>query len=330
MEKYISKYKIVELFEKLCELYKKDSSKRFQLKAIQESLSIIKEYAPLEIHSGEEFYQLMKKKNIKGIGKGTIERLNEIIQTHSLKELNKENEKNEIMNLFKTITGVGDKRADEWYQGGYRTLLDISQAIHEKKITSTHHIDLGLKYYEDLKERIPRDEIDKMKKKIEKIVKKINKDLIFEICGSYRRGEETSGDMDLLFTNPNDSSNSSYLKIIVEKLTEENILIDHLTEKGDKKYMGFCKLKPTSKYKVRRIDIRYFPYDEYWAGILYFTGNKEFNIHLRNRALEKGYSLNEYGLKHVKTNEKKKIKSEDHIFELLEIPYKSPLERRMK
>jgi DNA polymerase beta len=330
MEKQISKYKIIESFEKLCELYKKDSSKRFQLKAIQESLFIIKEYAPLEIHSGEEFAQMIKEKNIKGIGKGTIDRLNEIIQTHSLKELNKENEKNNIMNLFKTITGVGDKRAEEWYESGYRSISDISQAIYEKKITSTHHIDLGLKYYEDLKERIPRDEIDKMKKKIGKIIKKMNKELIFEICGSYRRGEETSGDMDLLFTNPHDSSNYSYLKEIVEKLTEEDILIDHLTEKGEKKYMGFCKLKTNSKYKARRIDIRYFPYEEYWAGILYFTGNKEFNINLRNRALEKGYSLNEYGLKHVKTNEKKKIESEDHIFQLLEIPYKSPLERRMK
>ncbi len=326
----MSKYKIIQEFEKLSEHYKKDSSKRFQLKAIQESLTIIKEYAPLYLQSGEEFAKMMKEKNIKGIGKGTIDRLNEIIQTHSLKELNQENEKNEIFSLFKTITGVGDKRAEEWYQGGYRTLSDISQAIYDKKISSTHHIDLGLKYYEDLKERIPRDEIDKMKKKIKKIVKTINKDLIFEICGSYRRGEETSGDMDLLFTNPHDPSNYSYLKEIVEKLTDEKILIDHLTEKGDKKYMGFCKLKPSSKYKVRRIDIRYFPYDEYWAGILYFTGNKEFNISLRNRALEKGYSLNEYGLKHVKTNEKKKIESENHIFELLEIPYKSPLERKMK
>jgi DNA polymerase beta len=326
----MSKYKIIEEFEKLCEFYKKDSSKRFQLKAIHESLSIIKQYAPLHLYSGEEFAKLMKEKNIKGIGKGTIDRINEILQTHSLKELNVENEKNEIMSLFKTITGVGDKRAEEWYQAGYQTISDISQAISEKKLSSTHHIDLGLKYYEDLKERIPRDEIDKMKKKIKKIVKNIHKDIIFEICGSYRRGEETSGDMDLLFTNPHNHSNSSYLKEIVEKLTEEKILIDHLTEKGDKKYMGFCKFKQSSKYKVRRIDIRYFPYDEYWAGILYFTGNKEFNISLRNRALEKGYSLNEYGLKHVKTNEKKKIESENHIFEILEIPYKSPLERRMK
>lgn len=327
----MSKYKLIEEFEKLCELYQKDPSKHFQLKAIKESLFLIQKYYPSnQTLSGEEFSQKIKEMNIKGIGKGTIDRINEILQTHSLKELKIINEKNEIMSIFKTITGVGDKRADEWFEGGYRSISDIQTAISEKKINSTHHIDLGLKYYEDLKERIPRDEIDKMKKKIKKMVKEINPHLIFEICGSYRRGEESSGDMDLLFTNPKDSSNKSYLKEIVDKLTEENILIDHLTEKGDKKYMGFCKLKSTSKYKARRIDIRYFPYEEYWAGILYFTGNKEFNIKLRNRALEKGYSLNEYGLKNMKTNEKKKIESENHIFELLELPYLSPLERRMK
>lgn len=325
----MSKYKIIEEFEKLCTLYQKDPSKRFQLKAIQESLSLIHQYYPIhQTLSGEEFSQKMKEMNIKGIGKGTIDRINEILHSHSLQELKKENEKNEITSLFKTITGIGDKRAGELYDGGYRSISDIQSAIFEKKIGSTHHIDLGLKYYDDLKERIPRDEIDKMKKIIKKIIKKINPHLIFEICGSYRRGEESSGDMDLLFTNPQDSSNKSYLKEIVEKLTDEKILIDHLTEKGDKKYMGFCKLKSTSK--ARRIDIRYFPYDEYWAGILYFTGNKEFNIKLRNRALEKGYSLNEYGLKNIKTNEKKKIESENHIFELLELPYLSPLERRIK
>lgn len=324
----MSKYKIIEEFEKLCDLYQKDPSKRFQLKALRESISLLHKYYPSnQTLSGDEFSQKIKEMNIKGIGKGTIDRINEILHSHSLQELKNENEKNEIMSLFKTITGVGDKRADEWYESGYRTLYDIQIAISEKRMSSTHHIDLGLKYYEDLKERIPRKEIDKMKKKIEKIIKKINPYLIFEICGSYRRGEETSGDMDLLFTNPKDSSN---LKEIVDKLTEEKILIDHLTEKGDKKYMGFCKIKPSSKYKARRIDIRYFSYDEYWAGILYFTGNKEFNIKLRNRALEKGYSLNEYGLKNVKTNEKKRIESENHIFELLELPYVSPLERRIK
>jgi DNA polymerase/3'-5' exonuclease PolX len=105
----------------------------------------------------------------------------------------------------------------------------------------------------------------------------------------------------------------------------EGFIVDHLTEKGDKKYMGFSKLRS----KARRIDIRVFDYENYWAGILYFTGNKEFNIKIRNRAIEKGYSLNEYGLTNVSTGEKILLNSEEEIFSLLEIPYQSPLERNI-
>jgi DNA polymerase beta len=187
---------------------------------------------------------------------------------------------------------------------------------------------MGFKYYEDLKERIPRKEIDDAKKKISKILKKIDKDCIFEICGSYRRGQETSGDMDVIISNPKyvkGIAEQNYLKRVVEMGVTDGFVIDHLTEKGDKKYMGFCKIKK----RVRRIDIRVFDYESFWGGILYFTGNKEFNIKIRNRAIEKGLSLNEYGLTNISTGEKILLNSEEEIFTLLEIPYQSPIERNI-
>ncbi len=322
------KERILFFLNKLLDNYKKDPSKKFQSKALINAIQSLNNYNGI-IESGKQL-----KKDLKGIGDGLANRIDEILTTGSLSEVSEVQQtdnKFEICDLFKSITGVGDKRAEEWYNLGLRRIEDIILAINEKRITSTHHINLGIKYYEDLKERIPRKEIDKMKKIIEKNLKKLDKDLIFEICGSYRRGNEDSGDMDIIISNPkymNNISEKNYLKKIVELLTEEEFIIDNLTENGDKKYMGFCRLN--KKSKSRRIDIRVFDYENYWTGILYFTGNKEFNVKIRNKALELGYSLNEYGLTRKSENSKIFLENEDQIFELLKIPYSSPFERNIK
>ncbi len=334
------KERILFFLNKLLIIYKKDPSKKFQTKALINGINSIENYKGIIIN-GKQL-----QKDINGIGKGLAERIDEILNTGNLIECNINNSKLDICELFKSITGVGDKRADEWYELGLRNIDDIKKGIEENKISSTHHINLGLKYYDDLKERIPRNEIDKMKKIIEKTLKKIDKDLIFEICGSYRRGQESSGDIDVIISNPkfkNNINEQNYLKKIVEKLSLDGFIIDHLTEKGDKKYMGFCKIpekqnkesseqlsKILKNKKARRIDIRVFDYENYWCGILYFTGNKEFNIKIRNKALELGYSLNEYGLTKKDTNEKIFLENENQIFELLKLPYSSPFERNIK
>lgn len=329
MDNNNNKDRIIFFLNKLLNNYKKDPSKKFQSKALFNGIQSIHNYTG-QITSGKQL-----KSELKGIGEGLANRIDEIIITGSLRECMQVSNKLEVCDLFKTITGVGDKRAEDWYELGLRTLDDVVQAIHEERITSTHHINLGIKYYDDLKNKIPRREIDKIKKLIEKYLKKIDKDLIFEICGSYRRGCEESGDIDIIISNRKIIMNiaeHNYLRRIVELMTHEKFIVDNLTENGDKKYMGFCRLN--NKTIARRIDIRVFDYENYWAGILYFTGNKEFNVKIRNRALELGYSLNEYGLTQRESysqgdNNKILLENENQIFELLKISYLCPMERNI-
>ena len=49
----------------------------------------------------------------------------------------------------------------------------------------------------------------------------------------------------------------------------------------------------------RRLDIRLLPYDQYYCGILYFTGSDQFNKAMRTHALEQGFTLNEYSLRPI-------------------------------
>lgn len=58
--------------------------------------------------------------------------------------------------------------------------------------------------------------------------------------------------------------------------------------------------------------------------LLYFTGSKQFNIDMRNWALKKGFSLNEYSLTELKTKKKIYLNTEEDIFSFLNIKYVLP------
>ena len=86
--------------------------------------------------------------------------------------------------------------------------------------------------------------------------------------------------------------------------------------------MGFAKYNDNP---VRRIDIRFIPYDSFFSALLYFTGSAELNKKMRQVAKEMGYKLSEYGL--FKNDDALEINSEKDVFTLLKLPYLEPNER---
>jgi DNA polymerase beta len=310
------------IIQKLTELlyhYKNDSKLKFKYIAINKALSYIKAYE-YPIKSGK-----YAKEHIANIGDGIANRIDEIIKTGTLKELpNEYNEDiiNATNNLLK-ITGLGETKIKKLINMGITNVDHYIKAVEEGKIKSTHHIDIGIKYYDDFQKRIPRQEIEKMEIILKKELNILNSSLIFNICGSYRRGKNTCGDIDILITNKDENDKIQYLPLYIKKLTKIGFLIDNLTVNGQKKYMGVCKI---DKF-ARRIDIRFVNYSAYYAALIYFTGSKNFNIYIRNKAIEKKYSLNEYGLKDKNTNNLICLHTEKEIFDLLGIDYCEPTER---
>lgn len=195
---------------------------------------------------------------------------------------------------------------------------------------------LGVKYFHDMSQKIPRDEVQRAERILKAAANHMNPDLQVNLCGSFRRGRPKSGDIDCLITHPKittmeelDNHPVNILSKFVELLTNLDFLIDHLTDFGRSKYMGFCIVKQQGKKNntARRIDIRFIPFNSYGAAILYFTGSKNFNTQMRTWALGRGYSLNEYGLKNVKDNTLIACKTEEEVFKILDYPYKKPEER---
>ena len=322
-----SKDLIIEKLTQLKKIYDIDESKKWNSKAISTAISALKKYNG-NILSGNQL-----QNDVKGIGEKISKRIDEILLTGNLKELenhnlNDQNNESKYIENILEITGVGLVRAKKWVSMGIKDVNDLKKAIDDKLIKSTHHIDVGIKYYYDLQKKIPRKEIDDIKIILNKSIKKIDNDLLFEICGSYRRGAEESGDIDVLISHPKYITNideMGCLEKVVKELKKINFVIDSLTFTGKTKFMGICKLE--NSIIARRIDIRVVNYENYYTSILYFTGSKNFNVYLRNKALENKYSLNEYFLTNLNDNTFIYMKDEKEIFDILKINYIAPIDR---
>jgi DNA polymerase/3'-5' exonuclease PolX len=94
---------------------------------------------------------------------------------------------------------------------------------------------------------------------------------------------------------------------------------------GPKKCMAICRVSE----KYRRIDLMLTEPSAYSFALLYFTGSKEFNVLMRNRAIEKGMKLNEYGLykKGILIDLFEVHRSEKFIMEYLEMEYVDACDR---
>ncbi len=319
-----SKSLIVDKLSLLASLYKQDPELIFKYNAIRKAIDSINKY-DAAIISGKQ-----AKKDIPNIGTGIARRIDEILDTQTLAEL--KNYEKDVEGIkeskdieeLKRITGIGEVRAKALVKKGITMVDQYRKAVKDGKENTTLHIDIGLKYFEDFERKIPRKEVEEMEKLLRVELKKVDKNLTLCICGSYRRGKKYTGDIDVLITYKKGKDNH-YLAKYIERLEKIGFLKDHLTWRGEKKYMGVARLK-NHKYN-RRIDIRYIDYPSYYAAIVYFTGSKNFNIKLRREALKLGYSLNEYGLTDKKTREIIMFHSEEEVFKLLGMDYVEPEDR---
>lgn len=281
---------------------KKDgASLKYKIKTFEKVIQSVKQCQHMDITDADVF------KNCAGIGKGSLARIDEIIKSGGkLEEAHKKFDQNDLKIVkdiqdLESVTGIGPSHAVQYRKEGIT--LELLRDEYDKYIKQhlklenslglknlTHHQLIGLKYYDEFKKRVPRQEIDNIKTAldilIEKFKKRLNMDIVYVICGSYRRGCIDSGDIDILI-KCDDASFS--LIDFVHYLTQENFLVDHLTEKGTTKYMGVTNTK-------HRIDIRFVPKESWGTALMYFTGSKTFNTLVRAKALELGYTLEEYGV----------------------------------
>jgi len=309
----------IELLDKLSNIMLK-RGEPFRARAYNKAQETI-------MNMGEDITSLEQLRGKPNIGTTIMEKLTEYVSTGTLKIL--EEEKNNPINMLSDVYGIGPKKAQELVSQGITTIAELRK--HQNELLNDTQI-VGLKYYEQILERIPRSEIDEY----EKIFKHYFNPLLdqdpnakFEIVGSYRRGAQSSGDIDVVITG----SSLTIYKKLMDVLIKSNIIIEVLT-RGNSKTFVIAKLNNNPKCIARRIDFLFAPIDEYAFAILYFTGSKIFNTVMRQYALDKGYTFNEHGIYKMENKEKGekitnvKFQMEKDIFDFLGLQFKMPADRR--
>lgn len=266
-------------------------------------------------------------KDVPGIGKTIAEKIDTFLKTGTLEIL--ERERVNPFNIFTQIYGVGPKKAEQLITNNITTISQVKENLHllndKQKV--------GVKYYEDILQRIPRSEIDDFYVKLTLIFEELDiKGSRFEICGSYRREHTDSGDIDVIITN--DYNDSTIFTELLDWLkTEKYIVKDGFLTRGDVKSLTIMDIYPEHENSLkRRVDFFYTPPNEYAFALLYFTGSKIFNTLMRQRAQDMGYTLNEHGISYLEDDTKgKKVEmefpDEKSIFKFLNMKYKRPSER---
>ena len=241
-----------------------------------------------------------------------------------------------MVNLFNRIWGVGPATAESLYSQGYRTLEDLKSSA---KVVLTKNQRIGLRLFDDLSQRMDRKEANQIAQYVAREASILRSGVEVIACGSFRRGKETCGDLDLLITHPNSKALQGFFSELIGKLEALGFLTDHLTTQHDQnqsKYLGVCQL-PGGSHLHRRIDLIVVPFNEKATALLYFTGSAHFNRSMRLHASKKGMSLSEHCLKKnvMRSSQRHKFNegvvistaSEESVFEALDLPFLTPEER---
>lgn len=278
----------------------------------------------IQVFEGD-IVEINQLKGKPGIGNTIYQKMEEYTKNGTLKILEEEKEnilKRRAMEIFTNIYGVGEKKAEDIINKGITTLEELRQKEMELLNDKQR---IGLKYFYDILERIPRNEIVEFEKIFKKSITNDISDLKIQIVGSYRRGLSSSGDIDVIIT----SENPTHFSNFIDNLLTENIILEVLS-RGSSKCLVIAKI-PGSQL-ARRVDFLYTSTKEFPFSILYFTGSKEFNTAMREHALSMQYTLNEHGLSYMVNKTKKGLVEKDFpdeksIFDFLNLQYKNPEER---
>lgn len=241
---------------------------------------------------------------VAGIGKHITQKIQEIVATGTFRELEevRQGVPATLLELL-NLEGVGPKTVSKlWRQMGIEGISDLEKAARSHRLRALKGIgerreqDIlkSIEQYRQRGTRMNRLEADL----IVACVASVLRDFPFDTAGSYRRGVSTVGDIDIITT--------AAATVINPRI---RAIADEVIDEGEKRTSFRCHGK--------RVDIRFSKAAEYGTMLLYLTGSKEFNIHLREIAILRGMKLNEYGIEDRRGGMLQTFENEEAVFRFL-------------
>jgi DNA polymerase (family 10) len=258
-----------------------------------------------------------KLTDIPGVGVDFAAKIVEIVQTGKLGYLEEKLQQipRSLLELLH-LQGVGPQKVRLFYQElGIKTLADLETEARAERLRhlpgmSPKSEEKILQALEEIKKSGVRFRLDtayETATQISNYIRAFKGADVVTAAGSLRRGRDTVGDLDLLVTGHD-----------LAKLG------DHLL-----KFPSIASVLARGDDKVSfrlatgmQVDVRILPAQCYGAALMYFTGSKEHNVVLRDRAKRRGLKLSEYGL--FRGEDVIASRTEEEIYRALDLPWIPP------
>lgn len=308
--------KLADIFERMAAVSELLGVNRFKVIAFQKAARVLEEL-PGDVADVDR----KKLTDIDGVGKGIAERIGEYLDTGRVAD------HDELLSQVPAglidllnIPGLGAKTvALLWKDGGVTDLNTLKEKITTGELEELPG--LGKKKLENISKNIAFAETASQRVNIgvalpiaEQLVAQLRKlpgVKQIDYAGSLRRGRETIGDIDILVAAAEkDAGRISGAFVKLDAV--EDVIAHGKTRSSVRTQRGM------------QVDLRVVPPASYGAALMYFTGSKDHNVRLRERALDMGMTLNEYALTNKKSGKTVAAKTEQDIYKALKLAWIAP------
>lgn len=263
--------------------------------------------------------------DVPGIGKALTEKIETLFKTGELEFFDKlkDSVPGGLLDLLE-VPGLGGKKINALYQKlGVDSIESLTQLCNEGKVAELKgfgektqaKILSGIENREAYAARHLWWNARKVADRILPGLRSIPEVERVEVAGSLRRGVETVGDLDFLVASSNPEP-------IMDWFTKMDGIVE-ITAHGD------------TKSSVRfddgmQADLRVVPSEQFFFALHHFTGSKDHNVRMRQKALSLGLSLSEWGLRPEEEKDSSRnvgtveAHSEEDIFKALGLQYIPP------
>lgn len=318
---FMDNISIARVLEETAALLEIDAADPFRIRSYRRAAEAVEQQTTQLAQLVEDPKQLLA---IAGIGKGMAANIVDIVHTGTttLREELLKKYRPSMLELLH-LPGMGPKTvALIWSALQVCDIDALEEAAKAGQLNTLPRLGEKftvklLKGIEDYRKNSSRFRIDQAREQADRISELIRQfPGIEEItpAGSLRRGRETVGDLDLLVTGP--ACEPDVVAAAVEHVATLP-LIDKLLARGQNKVSFTLR-------NHLQVDVRLLPRASYGAALQYFTGSKMHNVALRQRAIKRGMTLNEYALLRVEDNSIVAAATEELIYRALDLDYIAP------